>query len=64
MRILLTGSSGWLGRFLAPDLGREGHEVIGLDVAPAPTPHAVRPVPAPINAASTASLALRSETDR
>ncbi len=34
MRILLTGSSGWLGRFLAPDLGRVGHEVIGLDVAP------------------------------
>lgn len=34
MRILLTGSSGWLGRFLAPELRREGHEVIGLDVAP------------------------------
>lgn len=34
MRILLTGSSGWLGRFLAPRLRREGHEVIGLDVAP------------------------------
>jgi UDP-glucose 4-epimerase len=33
MRILLTGSSGWLGRFLAPRLRREGHEVIGLDVA-------------------------------
>jgi UDP-glucose 4-epimerase len=34
MRILLTGSSGWLGRFLAPRLRRDGHEVIGLDVAP------------------------------
>jgi UDP-glucose 4-epimerase len=34
MRILLTGSSGWLGRFLAPRLREEGHEVIGLDVAP------------------------------
>jgi UDP-glucose 4-epimerase len=34
MRILLTGASGWLGRFLAPRLGGEGHEVIGLDVAP------------------------------
>ncbi|MET0307759.1 MAG: NAD(P)-dependent oxidoreductase [Sphingomonas sp.] len=34
MRILLTGSSGWLGRFLAPMLRAEGHEVIGLDVAP------------------------------
>ncbi|HEX8062612.1 MAG TPA: NAD(P)-dependent oxidoreductase [Allosphingosinicella sp.] len=34
MRILLTGSSGWLGRFLAPRLRQEGHEVTGLDVAP------------------------------
>ena len=34
MRILLTGSSGWLGRFLAPRLRAKGHEVIGLDVAP------------------------------
>ena len=34
MRILLTGSSGWLGRFLAPMLRDAGHEVIGLDVAP------------------------------
>lgn len=34
MRILLTGSSGWLGRFLAPRLREGGHEVIGLDVAP------------------------------
>src|SRR5688500_14938950 len=34
MRILLTGSSGWLGRFLAPRLKQEGHEVTGLDVAP------------------------------
>lgn len=33
MRILLTGSSGWLGRFLAPRLRGDGHEVIGLDVA-------------------------------
>jgi nucleoside-diphosphate-sugar epimerase len=36
MRILLTGSSGWLGRFLAPRLRRDGHEVIGLDVTPGP----------------------------
>lgn len=36
MRVLLTGSSGWLGRFLAPRLGREGHEVTGLDIAPGP----------------------------
>ena len=34
MRILLTGSSGWLGRFLAPRLREEGHDVVGLDVAP------------------------------
>src|SRR6185295_3483187 len=34
MRILLTGSSGWLGRFLAPRLREEGHEVVGLDIAP------------------------------
>ncbi len=33
MRILLTGSSGWLGRFLAPRLRAVGHEVVGLDVA-------------------------------
>jgi UDP-glucose 4-epimerase len=34
MRVLLTGSSGWLGRFLAPRLRASGHGVIGLDVAP------------------------------
>jgi len=34
MRILLTGSSGWLGRFLVPRLRAEGHHVTGLDVAP------------------------------
>ncbi|MBB4840822.1 nucleoside-diphosphate-sugar epimerase [Sphingomonas kyeonggiensis] len=34
MRILLTGSSGWLGRFLAPLLRANGHSVTGLDVAP------------------------------
>lgn len=34
MRILLTGSSGWLGRFLAPRLRAAGHVVTGLDVAP------------------------------
>ena len=33
MRILLTGSSGWLGRFLAPRLRDAGHSVVGLDVA-------------------------------
>lgn len=34
MRILLTGSSGWLGRHLAPMLRAAGHRVTGLDVAP------------------------------
>lgn len=34
MRILLTGSSGWLGRYLAPRLRQAGHHVTGLDVAP------------------------------
>ncbi len=36
MRILLTGSSGWLGRFLAPRLRSAGHVVTGLDIAPGP----------------------------
>src|SRR5438132_6724223 len=31
MRILLTGSDGYLGSLLAPELIRKGHEVIGLD---------------------------------
>lgn len=34
MRILLTGSSGWLGRHLAIRLRECGHDVVGLDIAP------------------------------
>ncbi|RUU12020.1 NAD(P)-dependent oxidoreductase [Mesorhizobium sp. USDA-HM6] len=34
MRILLTGSSGWLGSALAPMLKSLGHEVTGLDPVP------------------------------
>lgn len=34
MHVLLTGSSGWLGRYLAPMLERVGHKVTGLDVVP------------------------------
>jgi nucleoside-diphosphate-sugar epimerase len=41
VRVLLTGSSGWLGRFLAPRLRKEGHEVVGLDVAPGADTHVV-----------------------
>lgn len=36
MRVLLTGSSGWLGRALVPQLNTEGYEVVGFDVAPGP----------------------------
>lgn len=36
MRILLTGSSGWLGRTLAPRLRSLGHEVIGIDPVSGP----------------------------
>jgi UDP-glucose 4-epimerase len=34
MRVLLTGSSGWLGRCLARLLTENGHAVTGLDVVP------------------------------
>jgi UDP-glucose 4-epimerase len=34
MRILLTGSSGWLGQTLAPRLRSLGHTVVGLDPMP------------------------------
>ena len=34
MRVLVTGSSGWLGRTLCPVLRRAGHETVGLDPAP------------------------------
>lgn len=37
MNILVTGSSGWLGRHLVPRLKKGGHRVIGLD--PVPGPH-------------------------
>jgi nucleoside-diphosphate-sugar epimerase len=33
MKVLLTGSSGWLGRFLAPMLRDADHAVVGLDAA-------------------------------
>ena len=37
MRILVTGSSGWLGLTLVPLLRRLGHEVVGLDPVAGPT---------------------------
>jgi UDP-glucose 4-epimerase len=39
--VLLTGSSGWLGRFLVPALRAAGHRVIGLDVAPGADTHVI-----------------------
>ncbi|MFO1036723.1 MAG: NAD(P)-dependent oxidoreductase [Geminicoccaceae bacterium] len=37
MRILVTGSSGWLGQTLVPRLRDLGHEVVGIDPVAAPT---------------------------
>jgi UDP-glucose 4-epimerase len=36
MRILVTGSSGWLGQTLVPRLRRDGHHVVGFDIRPGP----------------------------
>lgn len=41
MRVLLTGSTGWLGRHLAPRLTAQGHDVTGLDVTPGPYTHII-----------------------
>lgn len=41
MHILVTGSSGWLGRTLVPRLRQAGHEVVGIDPVPAPTTRVV-----------------------
>jgi UDP-glucose 4-epimerase len=37
MRILVTGSSGWLGQTLVPRLEHDGHDIVGIDPVPAPT---------------------------
>jgi UDP-glucose 4-epimerase len=37
MRILVTGSSGWLGQTLVPRLSQEGYHVVGMDPVPSPT---------------------------
>jgi UDP-glucose 4-epimerase len=36
-RILVTGSSGWLGKTLVPRLRSEGHTVVGIDIVPSVT---------------------------
>jgi UDP-glucose 4-epimerase len=41
MRILVTGSSGWLGQALVPRLIQGGHEVVGMDPVPSPTTQVV-----------------------
>ena len=41
MKVLLTGSSGWLGIHLYPLLKKEGYEPVGLDPVPAATTDAV-----------------------
>lgn len=41
MRILVTGSSGWLGQALIPRLERDGHQVVGMDPVPSPTTRVV-----------------------
>jgi UDP-glucose 4-epimerase len=37
VKVLVTGSSGWLGQTLVPRLRRDGHVVVGLDPLPAAT---------------------------
>ncbi len=41
MRVLVTGSSGWLGTALVPLLRAAGHEVAGLDLTPSPVTRVV-----------------------
>jgi len=41
MRLLVTGSSGWLGQTLVPRLQQAGHEVVGIDPVPGATTRVV-----------------------
>jgi uronate dehydrogenase len=40
MRVLVTGAAGSIGRVVTSGLGRAGHDVVGLDLAPAHPGHA------------------------
>jgi len=55
MRILVTGSSGWLGQTLVPRLRQDGHRVVGLD----PVPHALTDIVGTIADRDTVRRAIR-----
>ncbi len=48
MRVLVTGSSGWLGQTLVPQLRAAGHEVVGLDLAESPMTQVVGSITDPL----------------
>lgn len=48
MRVLVTGSSGWLGQTLVPRLRAAGHEVVGLDLAESPMTQVVGSITDPL----------------
>ncbi len=58
MRILLTGSSGWLGRYLAPRLEVAGHAATGLDIAAGPHTHVLGSVADPAVVARAFALGI------
>ena len=58
MRILVTGSSGWLGQTLVPRLRRDGHRVVGLD----PMPSAMTDIVGSIADRATVRAAIRDHS--
>ena len=58
MRILVTGSSGWLGQTLVPRLRQDGHRVIGLD----PMPSAMTDIVGSIADRATVRAAIRDHS--